>query len=165
MLPILLNNESFPAESVYLVDGNLSNFGDDIDVSAEGLSGTLPGNPAAGDFRDRLLAIDPSLQDFSYAAESYDAVILSALAALQGGDDASATVKDNLQSVSEGGTKCTTFAECAALIEAGEDIDYDGASGPIEFDENGDPTQAMIGIYRYGADNMYTLETTVEGSL
>lgn len=165
MLPILLNNEGVDPSTVYLVDGNLSNFGSDIDVNAEGMSGTLPGNPAAGDFRDRLLAVNPDLEDFSYAAESYDAVILSALAALQGGDDASATVKDNLQSVSAEGTKCATFAECAALIEAGEDIDYDGASGPIEFDENGDPTQAMIGIYRYGADNMYTLETTVEGSL
>ncbi|GMA28169.1 ABC transporter substrate-binding protein [Arenivirga flava] len=165
MLPILLNNEGIDPSSVYLVDGNLSNFGTDIDVQAEGMSGTLPGNPAAGDFRDRLLAVDPELQDFSYAAESYDAVILSALAAMQGGDDASVTIRDNLQSVSEGGTKCATFAECAALLEAGTDIDYDGASGPIEFDENGDPTRAMVGIYRYGADNTYTLETTVEGSL
>jgi branched-chain amino acid transport system substrate-binding protein len=165
MLPILINNEGFPASSIYLVDGNLSNFGADIDIDATGMSGTLPGSPAQGDFRERLLAIDPSLEDFSYAAESYDAVILSALAAIQGGDDASATVRDNLQSVSEGGTKCTTFAECADLLAAGEDIDYDGASGPIEFDENGDPTVATIGIYRYGADNTYTLESTVEGAL
>ena len=34
--------------------------------------------------------------------------------------------------------------------------DYDGYSGPITFDENGDPTEATIGIFQYGADNMYS---------
>ncbi|MCU1445410.1 MAG: amino acid transporter substrate-binding protein, partial [Cryobacterium sp.] len=31
-----------------------------------------------------------------------------------------------------------------------------GYSGPITFDENGDPTDATIGIYEFGADNKYT---------
>ena len=109
--------------------------------------------------------MNPDLEDFSYAPESYDAVILAALAAAQGGSADADTIKDNLQSVSEGGTKCTDVAECLQLIEDGEDIDYDGVSGPIEFDENGDPTEAFIGIYTYGADNRYTLTTTEAGSL
>jgi branched-chain amino acid transport system substrate-binding protein len=67
--------------------------------------------------------------------------------------------------VSTGGTKCETFADCLALIGEGEDIDYDGVSGPIEWDEAGDPTEAYIGIYQYGADNKYTLLTTEFGSL
>ena len=70
-----------------------------------------------------------------------------------------------LQSVSEGGTKCTDVAECLGLIADGEDIDYDGVSGPIEFDENGDPTEAFIGIYQYGADNTYTFLNAEQGSL
>jgi hypothetical protein len=56
------------------------------------------------------------------------------------------------------GEKCTTFAECKELLEAGEDIDYDGVSGPIEFDDNGDPTKATIGIYEYGPDNKNPLD-------
>ena len=42
------------------------------------------------------------------------------------------------------------------MAEAGTDLDYDGVSGPIEFDENGDPTEATVGIYQYGPDNTYS---------
>jgi len=35
-------------------------------------------------------------------------------------------------------------------------VDYDGNSGPVTFDENGDPTEATIGIYTYNEDNTYT---------
>ena len=51
------------------------------------------------------------------------------------------------------------------MLEAGEDIDYDGASGPVTFDDVGDPTEAYIGIYQYGADNRYTFVKTEFGSL
>ena len=75
--------------------------------------------------------------------------MLLALAALQGGKTDGTTLKNNLQSVSEGGTKCTTFTDCAKLIAAGKDINYDGLSGPITFASNGDPQQAYISIYKY----------------
>ena len=32
--------------------------------------------------------------------------------------------------VSRDGTECTTFEECADLLEDGEDIDYDGRAVP-----------------------------------
>jgi branched-chain amino acid transport system substrate-binding protein len=57
--------------------------------------------------------------------------------------------------VTTGGEKCTTFKDCAAALKAGKDIDYDGVSGPVEFNEAGDPAVATIGIYEYGADNKY----------
>ncbi|MEB2529438.1 amino acid ABC transporter substrate-binding protein, partial [Kocuria rosea] len=46
------------------------------------------------------------------------------------------------------------FAACVTLLREGEDIDYDGISGPVSFDENGDPTEAAIGIYQYDGDNV-----------
>ena len=151
-----LVTQGFPATGMYFVDGNLSNSYNFPEGTLEGAKGTTPGNPADADFRDRLLEQDSSLSDFTYGPESYDAVILAALAAAQGGSADAITIRDNMQSVSEGGTKCTDVAECLGLIADGEDIDYDGVSGPIEFDENGDPTEAFIGIYQYGADNTYT---------
>ena len=63
-----------------------------------------------------------------------------------------------LQEVSGGsgdGEKCETYADCAAIITDGGTADYDGISGPITFDENGDPTEASVGIYQYGDDNNY----------
>lgn len=151
---------------MYFVDGNLSNGFDFPEGTLDGAQGTQPGVIAEGDFMDRLLSVDPSLSDFNYGAESYDAVVLAALAAAQGGGVDADTIKENLQSVSGGGgTKCTEVAECLELIAAGEDIDYDGVSGPIEFNEQGDPTTANIGIYRYGADNRYEFVRAEEGQM
>ena len=39
-----------------------------------------------------LLEVDPELIDFSYSAESYDAMIIMALAAVAAGDDDGAVV-------------------------------------------------------------------------
>jgi branched-chain amino acid transport system substrate-binding protein len=154
-------------EKLYFVDGNLSNFGEDFAPgSLTGAKGTLPGLTidSLGDFTGALDAyLEESggapLTEYSYAAESYDAVILLALASLAaGGATEGADIAAKLQEVSGGsgdGEKCTTFAECAAIILDGGVADYDGVSGPITFDEVGDPTEASIGIYVYGEDNTY----------
>ncbi|WP_405216118.1 ABC transporter substrate-binding protein [Agrococcus sp. Ld7] len=160
-----LVTQGFDASGMYFVDGNLSNSYNFPEGTLEGAKGTLPGNPADDTFRERLLEIDPELEDFSYAPESYDAVVLAALAAMQGSSPDSDTIRDNLQAVSRDGAKCESIEDCMALIEGGEDIDYDGVSGPITFDENGDPTEAYIGIFQYGADNQYEFVRTEFGSL
>ncbi len=142
---------------LYLVDGNLSAqaYKDLPAGIMKGVKATLPGVLASADLQAKLLEVDPALTDFSYAPESYDAVMLIALAAEQGGATDGATIRDNLQAVSAGGTKCYTFAECKALIADGEDIDFDGVSGPIEFDSNGDPSVATMGIYQYSANDKF----------
>ncbi len=142
---------------LYLVDGNLSAqaYKDLPAGIMKGVKATLPGVLASADLQAKLLEVDPALTDFSYAPESYDAVMLSAHAAEQGGATDGATIRDNLQAVSAGGTKCYTFAECKALIADGEDIDFDGVSGPIEFDSNGDPSVATMGIYQYSANDKF----------
>jgi branched-chain amino acid transport system substrate-binding protein len=153
--------------SLYFVDGNLSNFGDDFPAgSLTGAKGTLPGL-SIGDLGEFTAALDEwvaaegdePLTEYSYAAESFDAVILLALASLAaGGSTDGVEVAAKLQEVSGGsgdGEKCTTYAECADIILSGGVADYDGISGPITFDEVGDPTEASIGIYVYGEDNNY----------
>lgn len=157
----------YPAEGMYFVDGNLSNFGNEFEPGTlAGAKGTYPAvDPSSiTQFRTDLSAFYAGmgageLKDFTYGPESYDAVTLLALAALQAGSTEGPEVAANLQSVSggvPGGEKCTTFAECADLIIAGTPIDYDGVSGPITFDGAGDPTQATIGVFEYGDDNNYS---------
>ena len=46
-------------------------------------------------------------------------------------------IASEMVNVSRDGTKCTSFEECSKLLTDGEDIDYDGFSGPIEYLENG----------------------------
>jgi len=165
IIPELLGAD-FPADKLYFVDGNLSNFGDEFDPGTlAGAKGTYPSvDPATtAEFQESLNAFwegagNEPLTDFTYAPESYDAVILLALAALEAGSTAGPDVAAHLQQVSGGsgdGTKCTSYAECADIIIGGGVADYDGVSGPITFDEVGDPTEATIGIFEYGEDNNY----------
>ncbi|GEP47189.1 ABC transporter substrate-binding protein [Microbacterium saccharophilum] len=159
----LLVNAGQDAANFYLVDGNLKQWGADVSVSLEGAKGTTPGPVLEDDFQGRLNDAwtadgNEELTDFSYAAESYDAVILLALASLAAGSTDGADIAAKLQEVSGGsgeGEKCSSFAECADIILDGGTADYDGYSGPVTFDENGDPTEASIGIFQYKADNMH----------
>ena len=157
----------FPADKLYFVDGNLANFSEDFEPGTlTGAKGTLPGLdietiPA---FLESMNANwvaegNPDLGGvYSYGPESYDAVVLLALAALAAGSVEGVDMAGKLQEVSGGsggGTKCTSFAECADIINGGGVADYDGVSGPITFDENGDPTEASIGVYVYTDENIY----------
>jgi len=160
-----LKDAGYDTSKVYLVDGNLKQFGDELPAATlTGAKGTTPGPVLADDFQQRLQDVyaekwGGELDDYSYAAESYDAVILMALAALAAGSTDANVFKAKMQEVSGGsgsGEKVTDFASGAQVILDGGTVDYDGASGPITFDDAGDPTEATIGIFQYGDDNMHT---------
>jgi len=142
-------------KKIYLVDGNVGNaLGQQLPAgSMEGIRGTLPGAEITDEFRDRLLEVDPELIDFSYGPETYDAVIITALAAAIAGTDNPAEVAAQINGVTRDGEKCSTFADCLALIEAGTDIDYDGPSGPQTFGPEGEPTEASFLILSYDENN------------
>jgi alpha-glucoside transport system substrate-binding protein len=149
-----------PADKlIYGTDGNMGNAlaaaFDDPTVVA-GMKGTLPGVDVAGElpeFRDRLLEVDPDLTDFSYAAETYDAVMVTVLANLLTGQTGDAVaIATAINDVTRGGQKCTTLLECGLLLQGGvTDIDYDGVSGPLEFNDAGEPTEASILILEFDA--------------
>ncbi len=165
-----LQKKNFDGSKIYFVDGNLANFADQSWKGyIEGAKGTLPGGQTDEAFKKRASDLyktnhGEELKEFAYLAETYDAVILLALAAEQAGNDSGEAIAANMQSVSTGGEKVTDFAAGLAAIKDGKDIDYDGFSGPIEFDDNGDPTGASIGIHQYGKEGTYTLLEVVAGN-
>ena len=151
---------------LYFVDGNTADYSADFQPGTlEGVKGTQPGAEVTDDFRERLLEVDPSLTVFNYAPESYDATILTALAAIAAGADCGEAIASQLVEVSGEGEACSTFGECKEMLEAGTDIDYQGVSGPIEFNDAGDPTRASVGIYTYGPENTPTPQEFVEGQI
>lgn len=162
-----LKAAGFDMSKVYLVDGNLKQFGDELEPgSLTGAKGTLPGPVLEDDFQERLKAAwkeelngEQELADFAYAPESYDATVLIALAAYAANSVEGKDIAAKLQEVSGGsgnGEKVTSFADGAKILAEGGVVDYDGYSGPITFDENGDPTEASIGVFEYGEDNNFT---------
>ena len=166
-----LATDKFDFKKFYGSDGNFGVIDPSYtNADIAGAQFTNPGVNVTGAFKTKLdkftaSAGDKALTAYSYAPESYDAIVLLALAALQGGKTDGTTLKDNLQSVSEDGTKCTTFTDCAKLIAAGKNINYDGLSGPITFDANGDPQQAYISIYKYTTGNKNEFESAEFGDL
>src|SRR5690606_9796499 len=149
----LLGNAGVDTGALYLVDGNLKDWGSDISVSLEGSKGTRAGAELPDDFIDQLNEVwtadgNEPIDAVTYSAEAYDATILIALAALQAVSVEGEDIAANMQQVSGGsgeGEKCTSFAECAEIINAGGSADYDGYSGEVTFDENNDPKGAAIG--------------------
>ncbi len=153
-------------KKIYFVDGNLANYDKDFPKGTlDGVKGTLPGVVAGDEFKARLMEVAPKLSEFAYSPESYDATILVALAAQAAGDDSGASIASKMQEVSAGGEKCTSFKDCLALLNDDKDIDYDGVSGPVEFNEKGDPSEAEIGIYSYDATNKYTFVESKKGKI
>src|SRR3546814_864645 len=134
--------------------------GDDGDAGAlAGMKGTTPLVDLSDDFKDRLLGMDPDLSDFNYAAESYDATIIIALATAKAGGDG-IEMANEINGITREGEKCDSFESCLAIIDAGGDPDYDGASGPMEFSGNGEPTVASYGVLTFGDDNRIDDEIT-----
>ena len=148
------------SKNVYTVDGNTADaLGDELPEGAlVNVKGTLPGAEASDEFRQRLLEVDPDLRDFAYAGEAYDAVVVSALAAEAADSDAGRAIAEHIIDVTREGEKCTTFTQCKELLDAGDDIDYDGVSGPIDMTDAGDPGAATIGIYTFNPDNTLNKE-------
>jgi ABC-type branched-subunit amino acid transport system substrate-binding protein len=117
-----------------------------------GMKGTTPLLELSQEFQDKLLAVDSALTDFNYAAETYDAVNIIALAAQKAGSDGIEYAQE-INGITRDGEKCTDFATCKAIIDAGGDPDYDGASGPLQFAGNGEPLEASYGVLVFGDDN------------
>ena len=167
IIPTMISNNIGPQDvQTYFVDGNTADYSKDFDPGTlEGVRATYPGAELTEDFKQRLLQVDPKLDDFTYGPESYDATMVAALAATAAGDDSGEAIAGELQAVSEGGTECTEYQECVQMLEDGEDIDYNGVSGPIDFNETGSPSAATIGIFEYDADNTYSNVDYITGQI
>ncbi|MFN3923715.1 MAG: ABC transporter substrate-binding protein [Pseudarthrobacter sp.] len=159
-----LNNAALAGSRLILSDGAFSRYGSKLGTRAlDGARAVVPGQLPSAGFQERLLGIDPALKDVSFAAETYDAVTLAALAAARAEDDSGRSIAASLMPVSGGtadgtgpaGTApCPSYKDCLAGKASGADINYDGESGPIAFDANGDITSAAFTVFTYGADNI-----------
>lgn len=106
-----------------------------------GVRGTAPSAapPGGAEFFPEAFAEFAPGVDTIFSAHAYDCTIATALAAVQGESDDSTVIAENMISVTSEGEKCTTFEECSTMLADGADIDYDGASGPLDFNPAGEP--------------------------
>jgi branched-chain amino acid transport system substrate-binding protein len=122
--------------------------------TTEGIRGTVPTSQGfpAGEAFDALWKAEADGPRQTYDAQNFDAVILLALASLAAGSTDGIDIAEALPGVSgPPGAKYSfeQLGEAIAAAKAGEDIDYEGASGPIDLDENGDPSSANYATWSY----------------
>lgn len=144
--------ESGAADTFLFVDGSKS---EDLITavgadSLEGTYGTAPGaveSAATEQFSsDYSAAYGQSTNPF--LRESYDAMVIFGLAIEAAGSDDPVAVRDAMRAVAgppgvEVGPGVEEIARALQLLRSGQEINYQGASGPVDLDENGDVSGAM----------------------
>jgi branched-chain amino acid transport system substrate-binding protein len=151
-----LSSAGYGGAKLWLTTQNTADYSQALPAGLlDGVNGIIEGFEPDDAFKSRLTAADGALTLFRYATESYDATILAALAAVVAGDDGAASIAAALDDVSRGGIKCTSYAECLTVLQTQDDIDYDGVSGPQNFDSNGDIWPAYYGVFTFNGENKF----------
>jgi ABC-type branched-subunit amino acid transport system substrate-binding protein len=154
----LVRTGEFDASALFTADGLAA---DRVpkgvpDQALVGAKGTRPGTPETGEVVeqfDRLFEQAGGPERGTFDAQNFDAVMLCFLAATAAGSSDGADIQEALRDVSAPPGDKFTYLELADAIRAlqdGQDIDFDGVTGPIDFDENGDPTTATYEVWTYG---------------
>ena len=121
-------------------------------VGWDALEGTLgtaqgsPDSPSLREFQRSYAAVHGAPPEHPFIAENYDAAVLIALAAAKAGTTTdSVAIRDALRSIANPpgesvGPGVEGIKKALMLIDEGKDINYEGAAGTVDFDENGDVT-------------------------
>src|SRR5918998_888995 len=133
----------------------------------EGSYGTAAGAPetdAAEVFAQAWEEAYGEIPAVPYLREINDAIFLIALAAEQAGSNDPAAIRDALREVAnEPGTEVGPGQEgWQAAVEgigAGEDVNYEGAAGPVDLDENGDVSRGTIIIWQVQGEAIETADS------
>jgi len=149
----------FDPKETFVTDGLISgdlaaNAGTD---AVDGLRGTAPGVPdgdPSEEAFDKLYTAAPpkNVDRQTFDAQNFDAVVLCYLAAVAAGSTDGADMAEEVQDISAPGGDQYTFEQLPDAIKAlqdGDDIDYQGASGPIDMDDAGDATAGVYDLYEF----------------
>jgi len=132
----------------------------------DGMRGTAPGAPDKGEastaFDTLYTGADPKDVDRqTFDAQQFDATILCYLAAVSAGSTDGQDMADALIDITAPGGEEMSWQQLPDLINAlqnGDDVDYVGASGAIDMNEDGDATAGVYDIYQYKGDGIDTID-------
>jgi ABC-type branched-subunit amino acid transport system substrate-binding protein len=138
-------SDSVKATSVFGTAGTA----DALPAAANGLRGTAPTSPklsvAFSTFVDAVAENEGiNVTDQAYTPNTWDAVYLTAAALVQQSVDGQpfggAALRDELSDVSQDGQTydAGSWRDLVSQIRSGGDVDYDGASGPVDFTTEGE---------------------------
>jgi neutral amino acid transport system substrate-binding protein len=139
--------------TVLLTDGVYSeDFTKQVGKTADGSSiiagalGTVPGadGEALADFSNLWKEKTNGKDITAFVPHTWDATMLLMLAAQASGQNTGEGIKSKIRDVSGGeGEVVTDACKAMELVRQGKEINYQGASGNVDIDENGD----VVGVY------------------
>ena len=140
---------------VYGVDGNMGNaLGEAVGPGLlAGMKGTTPLTQTSGDFQAALKEVDGDLIDFNYSGESYDATVLSALAATAAKSTDGRAIAANIIGVTNGEENCDSYQACLDLLNGGKTVAYVGKTGNLAFNAAGEPSVGSYGVLEFDDAN------------
>jgi ABC-type branched-subunit amino acid transport system substrate-binding protein len=157
--PALVRTGKWDPKKSWITDGlAASSLPKDVGAAAtEGMRGTAPGTPekgAASEAFGKLFtsSAPKNVKRQTFDGQNFDAVILCYLAAVAAGEADGEKMKDELQNVSgPPGDKFTwqQLPEAIKALQDGKDIDYEGAAGAIDLDDNGDPQAGVYDVLQF----------------
>jgi branched-chain amino acid transport system substrate-binding protein len=163
-----------------IVNGRTNKADPSSPTVVEGIYGTNPDpNPETteyGDFKNLYLAqfsLEQAQSDLGgQVANFYDAAVLAALAVQKaGGTTDPVKIRDALFDVSRGGKARSAkvygpakLGEALQALQKGEEINYTGASGDVDFDESGDVLGNYI-VWKVENGQFKTVDRITSGSL
>ncbi|HEX6669244.1 MAG TPA: hypothetical protein VF061_06775, partial [Gemmatimonadales bacterium] len=156
--PALQRTGNWDPKKAWGTDGLYSgDLAADIGASGEGLRGTFPGTPEDA---QQSVAFDKlwnqseptDVERLAFDAQQFDAVTLCYLAAVAAGSTDGQEMADALIDLTAPGGTEYTWEELPAAVQAlqdGEDIDYQGAAGSLDLNEDGDATGEVYDLYQF----------------
>jgi branched-chain amino acid transport system substrate-binding protein len=164
--PALVRTGKWKASDTFITDGlSSTDLVKEVGGEAtEGMLGTAPGafSGKAPDAFDKLYKGAPGPPRNLFDSTTFDDVILCYLAAVAAGSTDGAEMADVIVDVTGPPGPKYTYEQLPQAIEAlenGEDIDYEGASGPIDWDENGDLSRYIYAISEFKGGKLQEVDT------
>lgn len=130
----------------------------------QGTSGSSTGGTSWPAYKELFEKTYTDVAFQAFTSQAFDAVYTSFLAALAAKSSDTNKIKEQLVAVSGPGGTTYNFTQLKDAITAvlnGEDIDFEGATGPINFDEKGDISVNLFEVWEIGADNKPTVKEVV----
>jgi branched-chain amino acid transport system substrate-binding protein len=128
--------------------------------------GTAPGSAASPERRaayvEAFRRANPTLDPASaFVAQAYDATYVAALAIQKAGRADRAAIRAALRQVANAPGEVVgpgEWAKAKAALTAGREVDYEGASGPVNFNDTGD-AEGKIEVWAVTEGRIATVET------
>ncbi|ELZ94226.1 branched-chain/neutral amino acids amide ABC transporter periplasmic substrate-binding protein 1 [Haloferax mucosum ATCC BAA-1512] len=151
------------SESILVPDGLRSgSMPGQVGNDMENVTGTAPaaGGPNQETF-NQLFQDEYGGAPGVFTSQTYDSVAIQLLSNAAAGENSGPAIKDQMRRMANPGGMTVGPDNLVEGIEAaanGEDIDYQGASSSVNFNELGDPAEAAYAIWEFDAENNATTE-------